>query len=220
MSATVIVVEFDAPDFSWADEGLRTKNLMRALNSASRWTRTQMDKEIRRQVNFPASYLRPSQDRLVVSKPATSDSLETVIQGRERATSLARFVARGTPLPGERTSGGKLRQRATGAVRVAVKPGRYKPIKGAFLVKLRGGEAGNLGLAIRTKDGPPTGAYHPTPLKSFGPNVWLLYGPSVNQVLWSVRNNGGVISDIEDDALNKMNEEFTRLMDVEEKRGR
>lgn len=215
MSLTVVVIEgIDETMFSWADPEVRERNIVRALNRTASRTRTKMDRAIREEVNFPASYLRPSAGRLTVKDKASKGKLETSIEGRERATSLARFLP-----PGQRVVGGKrgsnLRNKKAQAIRVTVKPGSPKPIRGAFVVKLRGGEGGNLGLAIRTKGGPPDHAYKPKPLKSFGENVWLLYGPSVNQVLWSVRNKGGVFTQVADETLKELEDEFVRLMEVE-----
>lgn len=213
-----IVLEYDSDStFAWADPELHKKNLRLALNSTAKWTRTRMDKEIRKQINYPASYLRPSTNRLRVTDFATAENLQVSIKGRERATSLARFAAKNTP-----TAGGnyksltKAQKRKRGAVRVTVNPGSPKTINNAFLVKLRGvAGSGNIGLAIRTDGGKPKSAYHPTPLKAFGPNVYLLYGPSINQMLWSVRNNGGIIEQIDDEALERLETEFVRLMDLE-----
>lgn len=125
------------------------------------------------QIDFPSSYL--SQDRIGVRKPATRATLEAVISGRDRPTSLARFVK------GEKSV---TRRRP---IHVTVKAGSQKELKRAFLVKLRNG---NIGLAIRLPDGQaPDNAYKPVQLTRRGgqsQNVWLLYGPSVDQVLGNV----------------------------------
>lgn len=190
-----------------------------ALNRSARWARTLMDREVRKQTAFPASYLRPSEGRLTVNNWATEKDLEVSIRGRDRPTSLSRFLLGRNAAIG-RMSGSRQRNRKAQALRVAVKPGSPKAMRGAFLVKLRGDENGNIGLAMRMRDGnKPSAAYHPTPLKSFGPNVWLLYGPSVDQVLWAVRNNGGVFAQVEDEVADKVQEEFDRLIGVEMNRG-
>ena len=69
-------------------------------------------------------------------------------------------------------------------------------------------------LAVRTEGGPPRGAYAPKQLKAFGPNVWLLYGPSVDQVLFSARNNGGVVEEIAPEVMADLEAEFGRLIDL------
>ena len=85
--------------------------------------------------------------------------------------------------------------------------GRKKFIKRAFVMKLRNG---NLGLAVRSAPGKqPEGAWKPKPI---GKNLWLLYGPSVDQVLMSARSGGGVFSEIEYDTLDVIETEFQRQL--------
>lgn len=168
----------------------------RAINATADRARTDSAEEIRRQVNFPASYLKPSQGRLLVTQRASSDSLEAIITGRRRATSLARFVTSGTP--------GKK------GVTVAVKPGRSVELPNAFLMKLRSGSnvdtKNNLGLAIRTAKGErPNSAYKPVRVAD---GLWLLYGPSVDQVFKTVRE------DVRPDAESYLASEFYRLLDL------
>jgi hypothetical protein len=134
--------------------------------------------DIQDEVAFPTGYV--NQDRLYFSQRATPQRLEARITGRQRATSLARFALPGTVV------GGK------GGVQVQVHRGRIKLMKNAFLVNLRAGtdDGGNLGLAIRLKPGErlanTQGAVRLTRGNRPGDNVWLLYGPSVNQVLRDV----------------------------------
>lgn len=172
------------------------KAAYRAINATADRARTDSAEEIRRQVNFPASYLKPSQGRLLVSQRASGSSLEAIISGRRRATSLARFVTSGTP--------GKK------GVSVAVKPGRNVELPNAFLMRLRSGSnvdtKNNLGLAIRTAKGErPNSAYKPVRVAD---GLWLLYGPSVDQVFKTVRE------DVRPDAESFLASEFYRLLDV------
>ncbi len=179
--------------------------LIGALNRTADRTRTRADRKIREEVAFPASYLRPSEGRLVVSQKARAESLQAVVTGRGRPTSLARFAVGSKP-----RSGGKL-----GSVSVTVKPGQKADINRAWIISLPGApDSKNLGLAVRTEGGPPRGAYAPKQLKAFGPNVWLLYGPSVDQVLFSARNNGGVVEEITPDVIADLEAEFGRLIDL------
>ena len=168
----------------------------RAINATADRTRTASAEEIRRQVNFPASYLRPSSGRLSVTRRASSSNLEAIITGRRRATSLARFVTSGT-------AGKK-------GASVAVKPGRNVELPNAFLMKLRSGSdidtKNNLGLAIRTERGKrPDAAYKPVRIAD---GLWLLYGPSIDQVFRTVRQ------DVTPDAEKYLASEFTRLLDL------
>lgn len=161
-----------------------------AINRTADWTRTRSERAIREQVNFPAGYLSPSQGRLTVSRRASPRNLEAQITARFRATSLARFA-----LPG--TTRGK-------GVSVAVKPGVAKFMRRAFLMKLRGagGELTNMGLAVRTSGGPPKGAYKPYRLSD---NLYLVYGPSIDQVFRHVRE------DLTPESLDYLQNEFDRL---------
>lgn len=170
----------------------------RAINKATDRGRAAAAREMLKQVNFPHSYLRGSNSRLRVSQKATADRLEGVITGRQRPTSLARFVA------GPKSS-------ARG-IRVQVKPGRSKIIKNAFLMPLRAGNSdtgpnSNLGLAVRTRRGQrPVGAYKPTQVSD---NLWLLYGPSVDQVFKTVRE------DVSPGVEEALENEFLRLLRLE-----
>ena len=175
-----------------------TEAARQAINRTLDRTRTQAAREIRRQVAFPASYLSPSGERLVVSKRASDTNLEGVISGRWRATSLARFAKNTDPKAARRRGG----------VTVTIKPGSAKFMKGAWLVRLRAGSEKtdtqfNLGLAMRLKPGE-------TLRNSRGAvrldnNVWLLYGPSVSQVFTTVRD------DLTPETLDFLEKEFERL---------
>lgn len=167
----------------------------RAINATSDRARTWSANEMRRQVNFPAGYLRGADSRLRVTQRASSNKLEGIITGRQRATSLARFVT-------GKTGDGK-------GLRLTVKPGAATEIKGAFLMPLRGGTRdpgrnGNVGLAVRTARGQrPSKAYKPVRVSE---NLWLLYGPSVDQVFKSVRE------DVRPEVEAYLDKEFQRLL--------
>lgn len=173
------------------------------INTTVRRTRTQSAKEIRRQVNFPATYLSGASSRLSITKFATNSDLEGRITGRSRPTSLARFI-HGTP----RSAGGAAVEKG---VNIEVKPGHARRLPQAFVMKLRAGSGDgtgfNLGLAIRLRGGQkPTRAYKPVAL---GKNLWLLYGPSVDQVFKAVRGQ------VAPDAESFMAKEFNRMMELE-----
>ena len=164
----------------------------RAVNDAADFARTRSSTLMRQQVNFPASYLQGQRSRLNVTQRASKSNPEAVITGRQRPTSLARFA----------TSTKKSRQ----GVRVVVKPGRSQLIPNSFLMPLKSGNepGGNLGLAVRVKRGQsPRGAFKPTRIND---RLWLLYGPSVDQVFKTVRE------DVAPDTAARMQQEFLRLM--------
>lgn len=176
------------------------KATWRALNTTADRTRTILDKRVRTKVAFPAAYLRPSTGNLTVAERARNGNLEVVIRGRDRPTSLARFSARRVPGAPKGKKG----------IPVRVAPGVAKYIKRAFIIKLRNG---NLGLAVRTTGGPPRGAYVPRRITD---NLWLLYGPSVDQVLNGVRSrNDGLFGDVAPEALTIFETEFWRLIGAE-----
>lgn len=175
--------------------------LLRSINKTADRARTLASQDIREQVAFPASYLAPSAKRLFVSTKATKASpFEAVISGRDRATSLARFS-------NQKPLGGGQRHRG-GQVAVTVKPGVRRYIKRAFLITLNNS---NVGLAVRTDGGPPNNAYAP---KEIGKNLWLLYGPSVDQVLSAASNGGGIYEEIVPETLDFLNDEFNRQLDL------
>ena len=172
------------------------KKAQQAVNGILRRARPESAKRIARLVNLPASYMSDSSGRLSITQYATSNKLEGVITGRQRATSLARFSSGGTVnKPG---------------VSVAVKPGASRLMKKAFLVRLKAGSApietrSNLGLAVRLKKGTPL--RNKTKMARLGKGLYLLYGPSVDQVFKQVS------ADMQPVALDWLEDEFLRLME-------
>lgn len=123
-------------------------------------------KDMRDQINFPKGYLEGG-DRLTLARKARKGSLSAVIRGRDRATSLARFLT-----PGQRPENTHGR-----GLRVEVQPGKTVSMKRAFIVKLRNG---NMGLAVRLKEGEQL--RNSEGAVKLADNVYLLYAPSVDQV--------------------------------------
>ena len=155
-------------------------------------------KAVEAEVNFPAGYV--DKDRLGQTQKATDANLTAIITARFRPTSLARF-AQGQSFEGARRTGG---------VNVRVKRGGgAKRITGAFFVRLnRGGDTQdgfNMGLAIRLKPGEALrGRKKGGSSVQLAPNLYLLYGPSVDQVFRDV-------SVIEAPKVaDKLTQEFTR----------
>lgn len=145
-----------------------------SINEAVRYGRKLAADQMEKETAFPRGYLTGDNGRLSVARYASNQKLEGVIRGRDRPTSLARFVV-GSP---------KISKKG---VDVKVNPGSIKKLEGAFLVKLRNS---NLGLAVRSSK-PPKTAYKP---KQLGNGLWLLYGPSVDQVFREIRS--GLVPDI------------------------
>lgn len=164
------------------------RNARNAINKAADRTRTSSDREIREGLAFPARYL---QQRLTVSKRAAGTSLQAVISGRDRPTSLARFVKNRGQAPGK------------AGVTVQVSANAAKRMNRAFLMKLNNG---NLGLAMRLKEGERLA--NKRNLVKVGKGLYLLYGPSVDQAFQTV------IPDQEEGAAEYMEREFLRLMEL------
>jgi len=189
------------PDFDAAPEKIARVARM-AINRTAERARARGAAEIMRQVAFPASYLRGEDSRLYIKKRSVGTNLEAIISGRERPTSLARFVRDNDPAAARRRGG----------LKVQVKPGEARFMKGAFLVKLRAGKEKtdtkfNLGVAIRLKNGQrPRNTRAAVQLDR---GLWLLYGPSVNQVFRAVRD------DISPETRDFLVAEFERLLGVE-----
>lgn len=175
---------------------------IRAVNRAADRTRTLSAKAVRSQLNFPASYLTPSEGRLAVKQKAKGNNPEAVISARMRGTSLARFATNAKP--------GKV-----GAM-LQVKPGLARFVRNAVFLKLKSGDANidtksNLGLAVRTKSGQrPRTAYKPVRMRN---GMWLLYGPSVAQALISAKDTG-IWKDLTPDTLDILTDEFYRQLDL------
>lgn len=187
----VLVVEglSSLTDIENLDESI-LRNARNAINKAADRTRTSATRDIRSELNFPARYLT---ERLTVRKRASGTNLEAVISGRDRPTSLARFVSNRAQKPGK------------AGVNVQVSAGAGKRMQRAFLMKLRGG---NLGLAIRLKPGATLSGSRAA--KRFGKdeNLYLLYGPSIDQAFSTV------LPDQEEKAADFLEREFLRLMEL------
>lgn len=169
-----------------------------AVQHALEWARRESAELMRRQVNWSLAYLTGPDGRLEIRRPKPGH-LEGYIQGRFRPTSLARFVTSGTP--------GR-----PGGVSVRVKPGETKFMRRAFLMRLRAGKEltdtkFNLGLAMRLRPG--ESIRNKRQMVQVQGNLYLLYGPSVDQVFRSVAQ------DVRPGALARLEQEFTRLMEAE-----
>ena len=170
---------------------------VQAVNHAAETGRTRAQQRGEREIAYPNGYLAPGAKRLQVTQKAQLGRVQATIIGRERPTSLARFAT-----STKATDQGVL---------VQVKKGKTKRLKRAFFMKLRRGTSetqNNLGLAIRLPKGKqPNVAYKP---KEIAPGLFLLYGPSVNQMLRVLAENG-LTRDIAKEAEN----EFVRLLDAD-----
>ena len=173
---------------------------VQAINGTAKAKRTRAARIIQGQINVPKSYLSPGGGRLAVVQKAQRGKLEAVIRARGRATSLARYATTKTP--------------NKAGVRVKVGSTQTRFLKRAFLIKLpgRGGDTdtqGNLGLAIRLKEGERISNKVRQVQVSKG--LVLLYGPSVQQIF--LDNQGeGVADDMAGETLRDLEAEFFRLL--------
>jgi hypothetical protein len=148
-------------------------------------------KETRSQIDFPAGYLEG--ERLRVGKRASKGMLEATIKARDRATSLGRFAAGQTPA----------NTRGRG-VRVQVKKGQTRVLSKGFMVDLKNG---NRGVAVRLKPG--ESLRNSDKAVRLADNVFLLYGPSVEQVFKGVAHD--VAPDLGRRLSRRFLHHFTRL---------
>lgn len=163
-----------------------------AVNATTRQARTVSARSMEQQVKFPRGYLTGSSGRLAISKFASDNDLTGTVTGRDRPTSLSRFVVGGARPPGQGAPRG-------GGLTVEVKPGLAKRMPGAFIIKLKNN---NLGLALRSKTPPSLGA------KKIDNNLYLLYGASVDQVFNKTREQ------VADGLEVYMDREFNRLLEL------
>ncbi|MES3001336.1 MAG: hypothetical protein V4787_11650 [Pseudomonadota bacterium] len=175
-----------------------------AVSESGRFAFRESSKEIREQANFSASYIggeAAGGNRLKIQRGTRGGRAIVRILGRDRPTSLARFV-QGNPAKGA-------------PVRVQVKPGRQRTLQRAFLVKLRRGKTltednFNQGLAIRLPKGATLSQRRRLGvdgLPEIFPNVFLLYGPSVAQVFNTVSKDvtGRVGAKLESEFVRQFN---------------
>lgn len=169
MSASIVAKAL--PDIARYFEALPDVTLdaaVLAINDTANQSLPSMSRKMRAQIAFPAGYL--SAERFGIRRKASRATLEAIISGRDRPTSLARFASGATP---ENSRGRK--------IFVKVKPGQTQTLDKAFLVRLKNN---NIGLAVRLRPGQRLrNSEKAVRLEN---NVYLLYGPSVDQVLQDV----------------------------------
>lgn len=175
---------------------------VRSINKVAEKTRTGAAKRIRGEVAFPPAYLNPAAKKLYVATKANKANLVSIIRASDRPTSLSRFVI------GAATKNG---------VTVQVSPGRTRQMKSAFLYKLKSGSASintknNKGLAIRLRAGDTV--RNKKSFKRLKGNLYLLYGPSVDQVFIG-KDRTGVASKMEPEILDSLQDEFFRVLGID-----
>jgi hypothetical protein len=188
----VVIVEGMSEVQSLIDETTGNLNLRasQAINKTLDHYRAKLSKGVRSQINFAANYVGPNSGRLSVSTYSSRNNLYGKINARDRPTSLARFV-KGTPRRGA-------------GVRVEVSKGVISTLSKSFLINLNGN---NRGLAIRSNTPISNKRIKVKPIKG---NLYLLYGPSVNQIVQTIldENENG---QYKENIAAYMEAEFARL---------
>jgi hypothetical protein len=184
------------------------KAASKAINQVARRSgRKRITDAIYAQVAFPQGYL-DAPGRLDNRKFATPADLEAIITARQRATSLARFLA-----PGQSFATGHV----SGKVRVRVTPGKEETLDRAFLIRLNAGDQNtetvhNIGLAVRVPRGQTLRGGKGLRLDK-GSNaktdLYLLYTVSVDQIFRRIADEQ--LDQIGNDVSN----EFMRQFDLD-----
>lgn len=177
-----MTVELDIAGFAKFAQGMRgmeasvESSARIAINDGARFATRVGAKAITDDLNLTSKYLTggPS-PRLGVSRFASDSSLEAVVTGRDRPTSLARF-ARGAPVFGH--------QKRSPTVKVN-RAGAGQRVNNSFFVRLRSGKEMsadnyNVGIAVRLKPGETIRGKN-VMARPGKRGFYLLYGPSVGQ---------------------------------------
>lgn len=146
-----------------------------AINTSARRGRAEGSRRIREQVNLTASYLNLP-GRFQVSRFATTQEPTAVISARTEPTSLARFAT-------QRSRGGK-----RAGLRIGIKHAGGKTVlRSGFFINLR---SGNRGVAVRTAVADRLNLRRAGIVgRASKRGYMLLYGPSVDQVFRTVRQD-------------------------------
>jgi len=190
-------------DFTEGSSAKIKKAASQAINTLTRNKRAKAARLIRGQINLPARYVSPTGKALYVSQKASPGHLEGRITARGRPTSLAQFLT-SSPRVGK------------AGVTVEVQPGKARFMKRVFPLKLPQGTAltatkFNLGLAIRLRPGERL--QNKTTARRVSKGLYLLYGPSVDQVFQSL-DGSGVANDMVPEIERELSDEFLRLLEL------
>ncbi len=190
-------------DFTKGSSDKIKRAASQAINKITRDKRAEGARKIRDQVNLPASYVAPGGKGLYVSQKASPAHLQGKITARGRPTSLARFL----------TSAPRI---GRAGVVVEVAPGKARFMKRVFPLRLPQGSADvatkyNLGLAIRLRPGERLA--NKTSARRVSKGLYLLYGPSVDQVFRSI-DGSGVANDMVPEIERDLSAEFLRLLEL------
>lgn len=192
----------DLEDFETLGPQIRSA-ASKAVNTVARNRRAAFSRQIRREINLPASYVGQGNKNLYVAGKASPTNLQAKIVAAGRPTSLARYV-KGSPKAGK------------AGVYIEVAPGKARFMKRAFMIKLPQGSAPvdtkyNMGLAIRLRKGERL--QNKVQARKIASGLYLLYGPSVDQVFLN-GDGTGIARDAVGDIQDELADEFFRLMEL------
>lgn len=204
-SSWAVVVEGMTPDLlaQVSPEKLKRAQML-AINKVARDGRAMFARDVRDQVNLPASYVSANDKRLFVAQQASPFRAEAIIRASGRPTSLARYAQNPTSA-----------KRGQGVV-LEVAPGRARFMRRAFFMRLPRGASltdtqFNLGLAIRLRPGERI--ENKTSAVRVASGLYLLYGPSVDQVFRSA-DGDGIATDRAPVLAERLEREFLRLLEL------
>lgn len=189
----------DITEYFEALPDIATRAAVLAINDTARDSEVDFRNEMQKQINFPNGYLKGN--RFGVRRKATRGSIEAVISGRDRPTSLARFAEGATP---ENSRGRPLTLKVKAKGRKVKLARRSDGKPSAFLLRLKNN---NIGLAVRLQPGEKLAMS--TKAVELGNNLYLLYGPSVDQVFQDVAEKG--TPEVQRIASQKFFRQFARL---------
>lgn len=181
------------------------KALPLALNRAILFGAAETSRKVRKDLNLNQTYIGPvtsSGSRIFVSKKASPTSLEAIITVPGKPTNLGRY-ATGAPRLGRSKSRPKVKVKKGGGSQT-IRNGFYVPIG----KRNKDNEPGAVGIVVRVKDG-ATLNKRELPGKSFGPNLYLLYGPDVYQSAEIAADD--VLTSLVDVAETEFYRQFARL---------
>lgn len=180
----------------------RTKEAAKlAINqTARREALSRVRNDMRKQVNWKAKYLNDS-ERTGIARFASRNKLSAAIYARDKPTMLNRFRRNPEAVPARTKRGKNL------GVRVKVKPSSSKVLKKAFVHKFKNN---NIGVLVRTKGGiseRPSGIHNGGGRYISSMRAWLLYAPSVDQVMWDTaeRNKVKIANYLKSEFLRQFN---------------
>jgi len=192
---TVSIPDFDKLADSYG-ESINQAAVM-AINDTVGMGHSRLKQDMMKRTTLSSSYIGDQKSgRLRVSRKATRGDLTASINARMRGTSLARFLTK-TPQRGQRVS-------------LSITPGTPRTLTGAFLMNLG---SGNIGLAHRVKGNPNVHPFSKGAIKLKHKGLFLLYGPSVSQIMNQViENNDYIQADISSQLNIRFNAHFGRLL--------